>query len=210
MRPEQPVQQQQGVGGNAGDAGCGGAVGKGPSQPQPASRLLDLKRAGSLGYQLRCVSDKKWPPIADDLVECPAGCRYQLGHQSGECARTCASCDGPPINGKPAVQCPTCGLFFCDVDCTRRMQCPHDGSLCSTWLPQSAEAAWAELEAQDDNAAAGLGCQCMCCRNRWPPACEACECAPCICADDGFACNGEASWKTRYARWISDHCVVCA
>ena len=178
-----------------------------PPRPIPLQelkrRLQELKRARKLARQISVVSHKKWPSVAH-LVECPPQCT----HRSGECARTCASCGGSPINDKPAVQCPSCELYFCDVACRRRTQCPHDGSLCDAFVQDTDDP---DTDAHNDAAAAGLGCQCVCCCNRWPLACEVCECCPCLCAGDGVAWNG-VSWRTRYAPWISNHCElrVCA
>ena len=150
----------------------------------PATRLLCQRARVHLPREL-CTSP---------------GCR----HLPGVCALTCACCGGECINGKPAVQCPTCELFFCDVECHRRTPCPHDGSLCMDFEQTKNGLPW-DPEEQDDHAAAGFGCQCMCCRSRLPPCCWACGSSPCRCAQKGFALNGTDFWKTRYAPWIEFH-----
>eukprot|EP00966_Prymnesium_polylepis_P223059 5159625-Prymnesium_polylepis.1 len=58
-------------------------------------------------------------------------------------------------------------FFFCDVACERRGVCPdHPGDM--------------DEEASDE-AAAGIGCQCMCCKGRMPPPCYDCDSSPCDC-----------------------------
>ena len=144
---------------------------------------------------------RRYARLHAELCTSP-GCSHDW--PPGVCALSCACCAGEVINGKAAVQCSTCELFFCDVECHRRTPCPHDGSLCYGYEQATEEGP----DNQDDDAAAGLGCPCTCCRNRLPPCCCACNTSPCACAGDGVACNGEA-WKTRYAPWIAFMCEEC-
>ena len=80
---------------------------------------------------------------------------------------TCSACAAEPASGVTLVQCAGCGCFFCDVQCDRHGSCPHDSCVGD--------------EDADDEAAAGLGCQCACCQNRLPPPCFDCNSSPCYC-----------------------------
>jgi len=82
---------------------------------------------------------------------------------------TCLACGLEPANGAKLVKCAGCNWFFCDVPhCERRDSCPHDDSMNGD-------------SNADDEAGAGLGCQCVCCQSRLPPPCFDCNSSPCYC-----------------------------
>ena len=140
-----------------------------------------------------------------------------------ESGKECSACGLNPadLSGYTTVQCPGCGLFFCDVACERRGVCPEH--------PLFGD------EAADDEAAAGIGCQCHCCQDRMPPACYDCDASPCYCvsmvgpgkrwknpAHESSSCgraqafgpggklvdcltptpHGPEPWNARYAQWL--------
>ena len=81
---------------------------------------------------------------------------------------TCFACAGEPAAGIALVKCTGCDSLFCNVHCERRDSCPHESCLTGN-------------NDADDEAGAGLGCQCACCQNRLPPPCFDCNSSPCYC-----------------------------
>ena len=95
----------------------------------------------------------------------------------------CTACECQDDDRPSLKACPDCDEYFCDVECLRRTSCPH--------LECSVDRVLADAEA-----ICGIGCQCRCCKARWPPLCDDCEAIPCYCQRKSG--NERSRWRAKY------------
>ena len=97
----------------------------------------------------------------------------------------CTACECQDDDRPSLKACPDCDEYFCDVECLRRTSCPH--------LECSVDRVLADAEA-----ICGIGCQCRCCKARWPPLCDDCEAIPCYCQRKSG--NERSRWRAKYGK----------